>query len=186
MAHHRRTVSGEQTILTYSYLNEAADFSLEQAIASEEGSFYNCLSSIVMSAFCLEAYVNHVGMDRFEDWDEWAPPLNKLRRVAEDLDITVHYGRKPFQSIKLTNQFRNWMAHGRTDVLQFSYTERRPSRGKVEHPGARWQEMCTEKNAKRFLEDLEEVVCLIHDRCGYEGPALGVLGYAIWVKRPAT
>ena len=183
MADHERTVTGEQTVLTYSYLDEAAALALDQAIASEEGSFYNCLCSIVMSAFCLEAYVNHVGMDRIEDWDERAPPLDKLRRVGESLDIPIHFGRKPFQSIKLTNQFRNWMAHGRTVTLPISYTETRPSRGKFEHSNANWQKMCSVQNAKRFLEDLEEVIGMIQERCGGEIPELGMLGHAIWVKR---
>ena len=184
MADQERTVTGVQTVLTYSYLNEAAAFALEQAIDSEEGRFYNCLCSIVMSAFCLEAYVNHVGMDRIEHWDEWAPPLDKLRRIAEDLDIKVNYGRKPFQSIKLANQFRNWMAHGRTVTLPFSYNEKSPSRGNVKRPKTKWENMCSVKKAQQLLDDLEEVVRLINDRCGYANPELGILTLNIYEKKP--
>lgn len=68
MGNQRTVVSGERTILTYAVLDEAADFALEQATTAEEGSFYNCFSSIVMSAFCLEAYVNHC-------WNESVPRL---------------------------------------------------------------------------------------------------------------
>ena len=179
-----RQVSGQTTVLTYNYLNEAATFALEQATASELGSFYNCLCSIVMSAFCLEAYINHVGMDRFQDWDDWASPLDKLERVAKELHVEIDFGKRPFQSIKNTNRFRNWMAHGRTDVLPISYTEKRPTRGKVRRAKTRWQSMCTVIKAKHFLEDSEKVVELIHERCGYEGPPFGMLELTYYVKRP--
>ena len=41
----------------------------------------------------------------------------------------------------------------------------------------------SKKNAKRFLKDLEEVIEMIHDRCGYEVPALGLLNHAVYVKQ---
>lgn len=185
MASGGRKVSGETTILTFSYLNEAANLALEQAISKEEGSFYNSLCSIVMSAFCLEAYVNHVGMDRISDWDEFASPLDKLSRITESLGIETDYGKRPFQSIKLTNQFRNLSAHGRTEILPLSYTEKRPVRGKVQRAESRWERDCTIKNARKFLKDLEEVIEMIQ---GYsdEGPPLGMLSHSQYVKRAET
>lgn len=179
----RVTVSGKQTVFTHAYLYEAADFTLEQAINSEEGDFYNCLCSIVMNAFCLEAYVNHVGMDRFPDWDEYASPLNKLERVAKAVDIEIDYGKRPFQSVKLTNKFRNSLAHGRTAVLPIAYTEKGPSKRKVKRPKTQWEKTCTKRNAKRYLEDLEKVIQMIHARYEFEWPAFGVLGHFFYVKQ---
>ena len=176
-------MSGKQTVLTYSYLYEASNFALEQAMNSEEGSFYNCLCSIVMNAFCLEAYVNHVGMDHFPNWDEWASPLDKLERVTSEVGIQVHYGKRPFRSIKEVNKFRNSLAHGRTAVTPISYTEETDSRRKVKRQKTKWEKVCTEANAKRFLNDLEEVIRSIHQQYGFEWPAFGVLGHSHYVKQ---
>lgn len=179
----RVTVSGKHIVLTYAYLYEAADFALEQAINSEEGSFYNCLCSIVMNAFCLEAYVNHVGMDRFPDWDEHASPLDKLERVAKAVGIEIDYGKRPFQSIRITNKFRNRLAHGRTAVLLISYTERGPSNRKLKRPRTQWERTCTKRNAKRYLEDLKKVIQMIHKRYKFEWPAFGLLGHGFYSGR---
>ena len=177
------TVSGKQIVLTYAYLYEAADFALEQAINSEEGSFYNCLCSIVMNAFCIEAYVNHVGMDRLSDWDEYASPLDKLERVAKEVGIEIDYGKRPIQSMRIANKFRNSLAHGTTGVLPVSYSEKGQSERKVKRPRTQWEKTCTKRNAKRYLEDLKEVIQLIHKRYEFEWPAFGVLAHGFYVKQ---
>ena len=42
------SVSSERTIHTYGYLRIAAEWALEQAEKTEEGRFYNCMSSIIL------------------------------------------------------------------------------------------------------------------------------------------
>ncbi|MEA1958128.1 MAG: hypothetical protein U9N44_00415 [Chloroflexota bacterium] len=177
------TVSGKQVVLTYAYLYESASFALEQAVQTNEGSFYNCLCSIVMNAFCLEAYLNHVGKERFSDWDERASPLDKLDRVARDANIAIDYGKRPFQSVRLTNKFRNSLAHGTTAILPISYSETSPAKRKVRDQKTQWEKTCTLRNAKRYLDDFEQVINLIHERYGLDWPPFGVLGTSFYVKQ---
>ena len=184
MNEQRVTVSGKYIVLTYAYLYDAASFALKQATNSEEGGFYHCLYSIVMNAFCLEAYLNHVGMDRFPDWDEYAAPLDKLERIAKAVGIEIDYGKRPFQSIRITNKFRNLLAHGRTDVLPISYTERGPSNRKLIRSRMQWERRtCTKRNAKRYLEDLAKVIQMIHKQYKFEWPAFGHLGHGFYSGR---
>jgi hypothetical protein len=44
--------------------------------------------------------------------------------------------------------------------------------------------MCSVKKAQQLLDDLEEVVRLINDRCGYANPELGILTLSIYEKKP--
>jgi hypothetical protein len=175
-------VSGNFTVVTYNYLYAAADFALRQAVAKDDGCFYNCLYSIVMSAFCLEAYVNHIGMKHFPDWDEWAPTLDKLKRVAEAKGIEIDYRRRPFSGIKSANRLRNQLAHGRTKVVKVSYTEKLPARSTPERTKAPWQKKCTKTHAKLCLDDLKEVVTTIHEKYERGKIPLGVFGHGAFTK----
>ncbi len=80
-------MSTERTIYTYNYLHQAADWSLEQAHKNEEGRFYNCMSSIILSAFCIEAYLNHVGQEILPYWDE---EIKKGLSIKNKLKIICH------------------------------------------------------------------------------------------------
>lgn len=186
-------VSGNFTVVTYNYLHAAADFALKQAVAKDDGSFYNCLYSIVMSAFCLEAYVNHIGMKHFPDWDEWAKkpldelkrrpsPLDKLERLAEANGIEIDYGRRPFSGIKSANWLRNQLAHGSTKVIKVSYTEKLPAGSTPERTKAPWQEKCTKSHAKSCLDDLKEVITTIHEKYEPGKIPLGILGHGMLAK----
>ena len=69
-------------------------------------------------------------------------------------------------------------------TLPFSYNEKSPSRGNVKRPKTKWENMCSVKKAQQLLDDLEEVVRLINDRCGYANPELGILTLSIYEKKP--
>lgn len=80
-------LSGQQTVATYSILFKCAERSLRAAQEDERGSFYEILNCLVMSAFTVEAYINHLGailaedFGRFEKkkvWDKY----KKLRRFT--------------------------------------------------------------------------------------------------------
>ena len=171
-------VSGKRTILTYDLLHSAVDMALDQAESTTEGSFYNCLFSIVMNAFCLEAYLNHIGSGRFSDWDSTLSPLDKLKRITEEVGIKIDYGKRPFQSIKLVNQFRNELAHGKTEELNFSYQETFKPENKVKYPIASWEAKCNIKKAKQYRDDLESVVGHIQSFYRPGSPTFGIQGFS--------
>jgi hypothetical protein len=170
-------VESEKTLYTHSYLHHAADFALEQAINQEDGSFLNCLCSIVMTAFCIEAYVNHVGMERLDDWNDRAAVLTKLRVVAENIGVKVDYGRRPFQSMRLANKFRNQMAHGKTVKLSKSFIQKLGTKSKAKELTAWWEKLCTVDYARQFLDDLEKVMTMIAEGYDLDIPPFGLLNF---------
>jgi hypothetical protein len=174
----RVSVSGKRTILTYGYLHSAADMMLEQAESSEEGRFYSCLCSIVMNAFCFEAYLNHVGVMKYPRWDDTLSPLDKLDLICNRERIVNDMSKRPFQSMKLVNQFRNDLAHAHTEELKIAYQEDFKPVQKVKYPKVIWEKQCNVKNAKIYFDDLEVVINTIHAALGLGKSAFGILGYA--------
>ena len=171
-------VEGERTLYIHAYLYEASDFALEQAQQTEEGSFYNCLYSIIMAAFYVEAYLNYVGREHFDEWDEKATPLDKLKAVAREIGIEVNNGRKPFQSIRLVNKFRNCLAHGHIAKLSNSYIRTKSCIRKLSADSELltwWESVCTINSASRYLRDIEEVVHMIANGYHLEVPPHGLL-----------
>jgi len=166
---------GEKTIYTHAYLHHAAGWALEQAKNSEEGAILNCMCSIVMTAFCIEAYLNYVGINCINDWDEMASPLDKLKVVTREANINVDYGKRPFQSIKIANKFRNQMAHGKTTKLSDSYIQKLRAKSKYKMLTTWWESKCTVGCAQQLLDDLEKVMELIADSYNLDIPPFGLL-----------
>ena len=52
-------IRGNATTKTFVYMRTGARHMLELAKASRDGQLYTCVSSLVLSAFMLEAYLNH-------------------------------------------------------------------------------------------------------------------------------
>ncbi len=146
-------MSAERNILTeeqfiYVYLFEAAKHALEQAESAAEDRFYNCMFSIVFSAFCIEASLNQIGEKLFPFWSE-LELLNhkqKLNIIAKQLELSPDFSHSPFQSYSEIFKFRNLVAHAKPG--EFSNFER----------------LCDFDHAKKFLLDSKDMVTEIHKR----------------------
>ena len=51
----------KREIRTYKIMWDTSFSHLKRGMANREGSFYHFMSSIVFTAFALEAYLNHIG-----------------------------------------------------------------------------------------------------------------------------
>src|SRR6266446_10147432 len=114
--------TGSMENRTFSLLRSAAVDALERAGSSESGRFYQCMHALISSAFCLEAYLNHVGEHENQLWKE-NPRLNvwdKFRRVCKEVELTPDYSARPFSTFEWLVDFRDSVAHARTEVRTFS------------------------------------------------------------------
>lgn len=167
-------VTDERTVYSYVCLREGACAALAQAKDSEKHRFHNCMSVIIFSAFCLEAYLNHLGQDRFEYWDDDIKKNltveNKLKIIAHDLGLTLDFSRRPFQSFRTTFKFRNLVAHAQTDKKthqgDHALREGQDPSTMIQEPQTWWEKQCSLQSAQRLLEDAERIISLLHKETG--------------------
>jgi hypothetical protein len=174
----RVRVEGKSYVVTYGRLLQVARQSLKQAQTVKEGSFHNLVSSIVFSAFSLEAYLNHLGSSlRPPGWvDRW-PISKKLECILQRVGLTPDLSKRPFSSFDAMFRFRNLIAHGRTEEVTDDYeTYLDNERSLVWGPMTEWELTCTHDNAERFLSDAKAMITAIHERTGLDMPAIGFLG----------
>ncbi len=179
MDRRRLSVSAESTIYTYSLLHSAAEQGIEQAESTEEGAFYNCMSSIMFSAFCIEAYLNHVAPQLLPHWycaiERSLSVEGKLEIICDRLDIEVDFSRRPFQSFRDVVKYRNCLAHGRTERRGPEQSTQLSSKGEhIHYPETWWQKHSTLKFAKQWLHDIEIVIDRIHQAAGLGSTAFGI------------
>jgi hypothetical protein len=144
---------------------------LDAGSREPNGSKWIFLSSIVLTAFAFEAYLNHVGPTVLTSWKglERLSPLPKLDLLCEVLKVNFS-GPKNKRAVKTIGElfkFRNTLAHGRTETI--TATPKRLAVDKIDgHLAPRllihWEQLIENSRfAKRVRADVEIVVHLIHD-----------------------
>lgn len=174
------SVSSERSIHTYSYLHSAATCALEQAEETEEGSFYNCMSSIILSAFCIEAYLNYIGSVLLPYWDDEVKQglsvHNKLKIICHHLNVVPDYSCRPFQSFKQIVKYRNLMAHATSEKISDKGTQMVCDGERVKYPKTWWEENTKIECAKLWVADTESIISIIYEAAGRDDiPPLGML-----------
>ena len=181
MGKRRLSVNSERSIYTYGYLHSAARWSLEQAEMTEEGSFFNCMSSIILSAFCIEAYLNHIGSELLPYWDdEFKKGLsiqNKLKIICHHINLVPDFSRRPFQSFNQIVKFRNIMAHATTEKISDKGIQTIRDGERVSYPETWWEKHSNLHFAKQWLADTESIITTIHQSSGQESIPFGILGF---------
>ena len=86
MAKRRARVEAQSYVVTYARLLQVARQGLKQAESVKEGSFHNLVSSIVFSAFSVEAYLNHIAASGYKPlgWHYRWPVRRKLQCIARN------------------------------------------------------------------------------------------------------
>jgi hypothetical protein len=164
-------VEHEREVNTYAELWHASEVVLRKGQAEHRGSAWQYLSSVVLSAFAFEAYLNHVGDAHFENWDdlERLGPMEKLRHLS--LAFKVDLGRKgarPLQTLQELIRVRNVLAHGRSETLKpkpilLPYDDPDFERHLTDEPTTFWEKRIREPTfALRVRQDLEQVLTLLH------------------------
>ena len=181
MRKRRLSVNSERSIFTYGYLQSAAIWASEQAEMTEEGRLYNCMSSIILSAFCIEAYLNHIGSVLLPYWDDEVKKglsiHNKLKIICHHINLVPDFSRRPFQSFNQVVKYRNIMAHATTEKIAVKGIQTIRDGERVSYPETWWEKHSNLKFAKQWLVDTESIIKTIHQNSGQEGPPLGILGF---------
>lgn len=180
-------VETERTVLTHSYLRAASWHALELAETTEEGRLYNCMTAMLFSAFCIEAYLNHLGNQKLEYWPTLKrrlSPSEKLEVLSSVIGYKVNFGRRPFQTFNEIFGVRNQLVHAESEYLfqedeQLLAPSESPSK-----PQAKWEEIMNLKVANRFVEDTRAMLVELHSKSGLEHDPFWTLGTASWTIKP--
>jgi len=175
---------------TYAELWHASHCVLDAGLKEPRGSSWQFLSSIVLTAFAFEAYLNHVGPSAIACWSglERLPPWSKFELLCETLNAKFPEGsnNRPLQTVTQLLAFRNTMAHGRSVTIK-PKPELRDINGNLdtylgERPFAEWERLIqSAKFAKRAREDVEAVLKRIH--AARKKPKEGLFALGIGVHR---
>jgi len=176
-------VSTTRTAHTYADLWHGSLVLLERAEAEAKGSFWVSMSSLLFTAFALEAYLNHIGQKLFTSWAtlEVLSPLGKLEVVCEKLGLSFPAGQRPRQSIDELFRFRNALAHGKTVTIpepeQLKDIDEYLDEFVGQKPRTLWEKLSsTSAHAKRAREDVEQVIRALHEAANQENDPLFFTG----------
>ncbi|MDX9999429.1 MAG: hypothetical protein RBS50_15845 [Phenylobacterium sp.] len=167
----RLSVEHEREVVTYAELWHAAGVILRKGQEEPRGAAWQFLSSIILSAFAFEAFLNYVGSEVVPNWDDLEralSPEKKLRHlcIALGVDIGGRHERQN-QTIRELVRTRNDLAHGRSQMLKPDPTSARIDNHYeariLKRPLTEWEEKIqNEKFAERVREDLEQVFRALH------------------------
>lgn len=161
---------GHQTVSTFSILFTSARRSLKAAQDSEVGSFYEILNCLVMGAFTVEAYLNHLGQiqfsahfDNFEKLSVW----QKYRRLREACLLPVVGISEAYASVDKLLQFRNSMAHGRTETNSIVLDiQDKTIPSAISQSALGWRKSVTREFAEEGIAGVEELINELHLAAG--------------------
>ncbi len=163
-------ISGTGTVTTYNWMFKTAKLALEEGNATEEGQFFNSMHTIVYSAFAMEAFFNHLGEHFYEDWkkrERRLPKKNKFTTFLEKCGIEYDLNQEPFRSVIDAFAFRDQLAHGKTEEIQFSkVVELSEQEEKQFMIGNDWTEFCNIENANRVFSSTESIIQLMFTKAG--------------------
>ncbi len=162
-------VTQERDLNMYAELWHASECVLAAGIAQPRGSSWQFLSSIVLTAFAFEAYLNHVGQQLLSCWGslERLSPTSKLHLLCETLKVSLPgtKGERPLRTITELFKFRNTLGHGRSEKItpqSKSIAVDELEAHRTERLLSDWERLIeTCDFAKRAREDVETVLKLL-------------------------
>jgi hypothetical protein len=165
-------VTQNRMVHMYAELWHASKCVLGRGRETEEGSAWQFLSSLVLTGFAFEAYLNHTGSALFGSiWRdlESLSPIPKCNVICERLGLAFSAAKRPYQTVVELQNFRNEMAHGRTSQIKVGPTLRDVHAdidGALrKRPLARWERLMeTGDFAERARADVGSVLADIHEQ----------------------
>lgn len=142
-----------------------------------------CIKALTFTAFAIEAFLNHGGEHEHRLWssDDRIDVKEKLSIAHAHAGIQEDRSRRPLQSLHDVFEFRNRMAHGRTESLNRETRKIPDSTAAADvRPKAWWEKMCHPARVTRAWHDANQVMRGLHV-AGF-GPHPAVHGATVSVR----
>lgn len=148
---------------TYAALFRVARHLFDIAKLHKEGSLLNLQAASVFFAFSFEAYLNHVGAEELEFWEEIdrISYSKKLTVLAKHLGFAKKQSEPPLRTMSELFKLRNALAHGRTQELSVKKTTRLPPARSAAWRLLPWEQL-TPQSVRRYHDDVRAAINLIN------------------------
>ncbi|MCJ7435880.1 MAG: hypothetical protein MUO77_20565, partial [Anaerolineales bacterium] len=115
-------INSKRTLPTYTRLRGVSWYAHQLAQRPEEANeqLSNCMTFMLFSAFCIEAYLNHIGQETISFWDilkKSLSPYETLDVLADVLVFTPEFGCRPYQTFRSIFKLRNLLVHAKTETI---------------------------------------------------------------------
>jgi hypothetical protein len=138
-----------------------------------------CLYSLKETALTVEAYLNHLGQLKHNDWDKIErslPKLQKYKKFCADAGIKPDFSQRPYSTLTELFAFRDKMAHGKTTTEHVEKEVNLPDTSTRFTTENAWQEFSSLENARRAIKDTETLVKELHTNSGHSDNPFNYLG----------
>lgn len=159
----------ERTIFPYVLLREASEYALIR-VRNKENIFIDCVTVILFSAFCLEAYLNNIGKNIMH-WKsiEWEKPKTKLKVICDSYKYPLDLGKRPFQSFSEIMNYRNQLVHGKTATITSDWYEVIDIEKDIpEMELTKWEKLTTPVHAEKYFEDTGSMIKTLDVAAGFD------------------
>lgn len=162
-------IKSVRAVNTYVFLRKASEDALKRARESQMW-FYDCMSVCLYSAFCFEAYLNHLGPRYLSDWKsiQRSGPELKLNKISARINYIIDYEKPPFWSFKEIKEYRDTLVHAETIRLVFEgegYFDFGADIPEMEL--ADWEKKTTPETAEKYFEDTGLMIKELHKAAGF-------------------
>lgn len=135
------------------------------------------LSALILGAFSVEAYSNHVGETLFPNWKKMGKGKSlreKIIILMDKVGVQLKVDEKPFLTVCQLITWRNSVAHGhsfksKANPLSVSHEEYQKMFRKMESESAEWERFLNDADLGEIKKDLEEVMRKIFNASGLKG-----------------
>ena len=154
-------MEGTTEFYPYCYLLIAADTALDAAKQESPGRNYHYVTSVIFSAFAVEAAVNHVGIDSDPNWSTGERRMGgwekKLKALADKFSMPLDFSTGHAKTVKESFEVRDKLAHGKTWVGEQCYLDDGIGNWNTSFPD--WLEPClNEARAKQVIKDARTLI----------------------------
>lgn len=165
-ANKSKTIRSSET-RTYAYLLCGARAEVESAqlpSSSPNEILFKSVNALILTAFFVEAYLNHLGAEKLENWEVFEKklsPKEKLTIIASEIGFELDFSRRPCQCFKEVFDTRNEIAHGKTRTTT-EVSNRAVNIQEFASLGPSWESKCTPQNVKLFFNEMESLIKSLH------------------------
>jgi hypothetical protein len=182
-------VKSEKTLYTFAYLRNASHMFFNLGKTTTHGRAHMFLAPMLLSAFSMEAYLNHLGSETIPYWatlERKLGPGEKLEILTKHLMSSIDATKRPFHTFPLLFRFRNALVHGRTEHLTADSTQFLSEDAIPRLPEAKWEKMISQRMAERFLADTKGMIQILQANARLEPGLLFTPEEAGWSEEPVN